>query len=168
MRIIDKKTNYRPIQKIGLCIKICFDYEPIIQNEKETEFASWNMHIFASKPSFIELRSLIIDEINKITDKTILDGFKWKDMAIWLSAENQFNYKAAYDLAFQTNGANLPVIFKFGSIEEPIYYKFNTLEELQDFYIESMSYINKQLEIGWNKKDSIDWSVYEKALDLMM
>ena len=30
-------------------------------------------------------------------------------MNIWLSSENQFNYKVAYDLALQTNGANLPI-----------------------------------------------------------
>ena len=38
----------------------------------------------------------------------------WNNKRIWLSSENQFNYKVAYDLALQTNGANLPIIFKFG------------------------------------------------------
>ena len=40
-------------------------------------------------------------------------------MPVWLSSENQFNYKAAYDLAVQTGGATLPVTFKFGTDEVP-------------------------------------------------
>lgn len=28
---------------------------------------------------------------------------------MWLSQENQYDYKAAYDLAFQTDGKTLPV-----------------------------------------------------------
>ena len=82
-------------------------------------------------------------------------------MQVWLSLENQFNYKAAYDLAVQTEGKNLPVVFKFGSIDSPTYYKFDTLEELTDFYTKAMKFINEQLTIGWTKKDSINWDDYK-------
>jgi hypothetical protein len=40
-------------------------------------------------------------------------------MPVWLSTENQFNYKAAFDLATQTGGKSLPVTFKFGSTNNP-------------------------------------------------
>ena len=80
---------------------------------------------------------------------------------VWLSTENQFNYKAAYDLAVQTNGANLPQVFKFGSTENPEYYKFETVEELTDFYIKATTYINQCLAVGWAKKDSINWDEYQ-------
>ena len=46
----------------------------------------------------------VYDWYNKQTDEKILSGFVWKGMKVWLSAENQFNYKAAFDLAMQTAG----------------------------------------------------------------
>ena len=98
--------------------------------------------------------------INEETDWKIKSGFTWKDYKVWLSSENQFNYKAAYDLAVQTNGVSLPVTFKFGDNDNPVYYKFTTLEELTDFYTKAIQYINTTLKEGWNKKDSIDWSKY--------
>ena len=118
------------------------------------------------KPSLSEVKTIVLNGYNDIIDQAILSGFKWKDMPVWLSTENQFNYKAAYDLAFQTNGASLPTVFKFGDTENPIYYKFDTLEDLQDFYVKAMRYINEQLAIGWAKKDAIDWSKYEEALNV--
>ena len=85
-------------------------------------------------------------------------------MPIWLSSENQFNYKAAFDLAVQTQGMNLPSTFKFGTTDEPIYYTFETIEDLQDFYTSAVKYINDTLAEGWKQKDSIDWKAYEMEL----
>lgn len=113
------------------------------------------------KPTLDEIKSIVIGGINKQTEMAILTGFKWRDMQIWLSSENQFNYKAAYDLALQTNGNALPVVFKFGDEENPIYFKFEDVETLQDFYFKAVEHINKQLTIGWHKKDSIDWEEYK-------
>ena len=83
-------------------------------------------------------------------------------MPVWLSAENQFNYKSAYDLAVQTAGATLPVTFKFGTDEQPQYRKFTTLDELTDFYSKAMAYIQTTLAEGWKEKDAIDWAAYGK------
>ena len=41
---------------------------------------------------------------------------------------------------------------------------FETMEELSDFYTSAMSYVNKTLADGWAKKDSLDWSEYERLL----
>ncbi|MBQ4589116.1 MAG: hypothetical protein IJA95_07500 [Bacteroidaceae bacterium] len=98
---------------------------------------------------------------NEKIDKKILEGFVWNDMSVWLSTENQFNYKAAYDLAIQTGGMNLPIKFKFGTTDEPVYHTFETLEELSDFYVKAMAYINTCLEEGWIEKDSINWEDYK-------
>ena len=81
---------------------------------------------------------------------------------VWLSIENQFNYKAIYDLAIQTNSKNLPVMFKFGTVEKPVYYTFNTIEELNDFYLKSIKFIQQTLENGWKEKDTFDFSPYMK------
>jgi len=86
-------------------------------------------------------------------------------MPVWLSTENQFNYKAAYDLAVMSQGQSLPVTFKFGATESPVYYTFETLDDISDFYISAMAYINTTLAEGWKLKDGIDWSVYEEALN---
>ena len=79
---------------------------------------------------------------------------------VWLSSENQFNYKAAYDLAVQTAGATLPVVFKFGTDTEPVYREFATLEDLTDFYTKAMQHIQNTLADGWKKKDVFDLSLY--------
>jgi hypothetical protein len=144
--------------------RVRFDVRPYINNEDEEQGVSFMEVEILHKPTLSEVKKMVLDGYNAITDENILKGFIWRDMTVWLSSENQFNYKAAYDLAVQTNGASLPTVFKFGTTEEPIYHKFDTLEELQDFYIKAMTYINEQLAIGWAKKDAIDWSVYEKAL----
>ena len=117
-------------------------------------------HIFNHLPTLAEIKQVVIGWYNEQIDQQILSGFKWRDISVWLSSENQFNYKAAYDLAVQTNGSTLPVTFKFGSDDEPIYYKFANLEEFADFYTKAMLFIQTSLSEGWAKKDSVDWAKY--------
>ena len=93
-------------------------------------------------------------------DREILSGFLYEGMPVWLSSENQFNYKAAYDLAVQTGGATLPVTFKFGTDEVPQYREFVTLEELTDFYTKAMKHVQDTLSDGWRKKDAFDPEKY--------
>ena len=80
---------------------------------------------------------------------------------MWLSQENQYNYKAAYDLAVQTDGKTLPVTFKFGTDDEPVYRTFDTLDDLADFYTKAVKYIQNVLTDGWRKKDAIDLGKYK-------
>ena len=70
---------------------------------------------FRGKPSDDDIKALVTDWYNEQTNQTILSGFSWNDTPVWLSTENQFNYKAAYDLAVQSGGTTLPVTFKFGT-----------------------------------------------------
>lgn len=116
---------------------------------------------FKTKPSTTEIRAIIKETINRETDRKILEGFVWKDMQVWLSSENQFNYKAAYDLAVQTNGATLPVRLKFGTDETPVYYNFESLEDFADFYTQAMVHINTVLNEGWAEKDLADTMTFE-------
>lgn len=119
---------------------------------------------FPYKPTLEEVKEVILDSINAEIDERILSGFEWNNMMVWLSTENQFNYKAAFDLAMMSEGSNLPVTFKFGTTEDPVYHTFSTLSELQDFYTKAMTYINTCLSEGWQFKDAFDWSVYEELL----
>ena len=56
------------------------------------------------KPTLESLKSIILSLENSKIDREIKEGYVWEGMNVWLSSENQFNYKAAYDLAVQTQG----------------------------------------------------------------
>lgn len=127
----------------------------------ETTSYQYQEQIFDRKPSLDEIKSLIVSYYNKKCDLEILMGLKFEGNLVWLSSENQFNYKSAFDFAFQTNGANLPTTFKFGTDESPVYRVFDTVEDLQGFIIQVMTHISTTLTKYWNIKDNIDWSVYE-------
>jgi len=102
--------------------------------------------------------SLVISRINARTDRRILDGFEWHGIKVWLSSENQFNFKAAYDIAVQTGGATLPVRFKLGEDNNgsPVYHVFGDMDEFTDFYTKALSYIVNVLNEGWEEKDSVN------------
>ncbi|MCC8146122.1 MAG: hypothetical protein LIO93_06730 [Bacteroidales bacterium] len=120
--------------------------------ETGSDTASWLEHDFDHKPEAGEIKEVIISWHNREIKNKILSGFVWRGIPVWLSSENQFNFKAAFDLAFQTNGATLPVTFKLGTNEEPVYQTFETLDELTDFYTQAITHINKVLQEGWKAK----------------
>ncbi len=113
------------------------------------------------RPSGEEIKTLVRTWYNEQADTAILSGFNYENAPVWLSQENQYNYKAAYDLAVQTDGKTLPVTFKFGTDDEPVYRTFETLEEIADFYTKTVAYIQGVLADGWKKKDAIDLSLYD-------
>lgn len=131
--------------------------------QKEEKGISYMAEFFTEKPTIAKIKDTILNWYNEKINQEIMSGFTWKDIPVWLSIENQFNYKSAYDLAIQTNGQLLPT-FKFGTTESPVYYKFESLEDLKDFYISAMTYVTKTLSKGWQEKDGIDWTVYENLL----
>lgn len=116
---------------------------------------------FDHRPSDEEIKETVINWYNNQTDRAILSGFSYEGNTVWLSTENQFNYKAAYDLARQSNGATLPVKFKFGSDEKPVYRVFENMKDLTDFYTKAMRYILETLDAGWKKKDAFDLEQYQ-------
>lgn len=128
--------------------------------EKGSGVSSYMETEFNHRPTAEEIRSVVISWYNTQTDTAILSGFTYGDVPVWLSQENQFNYKSAYDLAVQTGGGTLPVTFKFGTDTEPVYHTFKTLEELTDFYTKAMNHIQTALAEGWKKKDAFDLEEY--------
>ena len=143
---------------------IRWDFQPTIDDNGEQIGVNYCEKWVTNKPTIAEVKDIVLAGYNVQIDQKILSGFVWKDMSVWLSSENQFNYKAAYDLAVMSQGKSLPITFKFGTTEQPVYHTFESLEDISDFYLSAMTYINKTLEDGWKLKDGIDWSVYEKAL----
>lgn len=122
--------------------------------ENPDDETGWDWRInFDKEPSLQEVETIIKETINQETDQKILSGFIWRDMPIWLSTENQFNYKTAYDLAVQFGGANLPIKFKFGTDEDPIYFIFENMEDFSDFYISATKFVSDTLNSGWEEKE---------------
>lgn len=126
----------------------------------ESGITSYIEEVFDHKPSDDEIRSLVSGWINSQTEAKILSGYRYEGKTVWLSTENQFNYKAAYDLAVQTAGATLPVTFKLGDDGSPEYVTFDTLGSLTAFYTGAMQFIQQALLDGWNAKDAIDLDLY--------
>lgn len=127
---------------------------------KDEDGNGYNMRKnYDHKPTAIELKEDITALIDNCTDSKILQGFRWNEANVYLSTENQMNYKAAYDLAIQTSGATLPVKFKLGEDESgnAIYHTFEELSEFSDFYTKAIAYVSTCLNEGWEEKDSIDY-----------
>jgi len=152
-------------------------YKPLVTTQTQTivsydrqtvddKNSTWQEIVFyhkrEGKPDLARIKSAIFADINRQTDERILSGFVWEGKPVWLSQENEFNFKAAYDIAVQTDGANLPLKFKLGEDADgvPIYHTFRSLNVLQDFYTQAIAYIQQCLTDGWNKKDGFDWTPY--------
>ena len=135
--------------------KIRWDF---VKDEDGTTFEEYT---FKYKPSLEQIKEVIYKYYDNKTNNLITNGFVWKDIPVTLSTENQFNYKAAYDLAVQTGGITFPVKFKFGTQENPIYYVFDNLVDFTDFYTSALKYVNTVLNNGWDTKDNINWNYYK-------
>jgi hypothetical protein len=169
-KVNGKKTSFAPIREDGSRITICYGLKKLSKDLYE-----W-MEVYLPKKQLSQInlqtvKDAIIGDINARTDEKIVSGFVWNPAAggepipVWLSTENQFNFKSAYDLAVQKNGATLPVTFKMGERNGvPVYHTFETMEEAEDFYVHAVAFINCTLTEGWMKKDSTDWTPYEEAL----
>lgn len=146
--------------------RIRWDIKPEASEREDGQSVSYyeTELVIKHKPSIYDIKQATIEGMNRMIDETIISEFVWNGIPVWLSSENQFNYKAAYDLAVQTGGQTLPVKFKLGTTEEPIYHEFATMEELSDFYVKAIQFISDTLAAGWIMKDSVDWSQYEECL----
>ena len=112
-------------------------------------------HHFDHLPTEAEVLEVITTHVNGLTDRKILSGYVWNGVNVWLASENQFNFKAAFDVAVLTNGTILPVRFKLGETDnEPHYHVFETMEEFSDFYTNAIGFIQQCLNEGWMEKDN--------------
>ena len=87
-----------------------------VQQSEEEDSASYMEEEFPYKPTTEEIKTMVIDWYNQQIGSEIISGFTYNGVPVWLSQENQFNYKAAYDLAVQTDGTTLPVTLISGHV----------------------------------------------------
>lgn len=119
-------------------------------------------------PTLEELKTDVHDIINQETNDKIVTGYEWKGTPVYLSMENQINFKAAYDLCVQF-GSVLGGALRFKLSEdangEPLYYTFTSIEELTQFYTGAVTFINETLNEGWEHKEKVDWDALLATLD---
>lgn len=118
---------------------------------------------FNHKPSDSEIRDTVFGWINRRTEDKILTGLIYDGHMVWLSSENQFNYKALYDLAHQSKGISLPVTVKLGTDEEPHYMEIDSMAKMGDFYMAALYHVRRTLEEGWKMKDEFSIDDYHKS-----
>lgn len=166
-KVSGQLSDFSPIKTEGTRITIGYElkkasgdmyewYEVYIPKKQISQF------------TFETVKNAVLADINSQTDEKIISGMVWTPQAggdpipVWLSTENQFNFKSAYDLAVQSDGATLPVTFKMGEDADgnPIYHTFETMADANDFYLKAVAHINQCLQEGWQRKDNIDWSEY--------
>ena len=166
-----KVTDYKPITKLsnGKYL-VCFDKVEILYNETtlvNSKVVNTGKKLHTGDCTFRSFiiddnssTNLIVNEINKIIDEetayNIINSCLWNGYNIYLSKENQMNYKNAFDLAVTTNGESLPVTFKFKKKGKSTYYTFDTVAELKDFYLKINKHINDCLALGWSRKDKVN------------
>ena len=126
---------------------------------------TWNYTILPLKPSIEEVKNIINSYYNKITKNNIEKNFKWNEMNISLSLENQIDYKLLYDTTVLLKGTNLPEKVKFKIGKENIYYSFETIEDMKEFIIAMNEHIRKYLNKGYEMKESVNYEEYEQNLE---
>lgn len=163
-KVYGTKKDYKPVWQDGSRVIVCYGAEPCADGEHYI----WNECFWYKKPHPVvtieEVKEAIITTFNEETKQRIVETFEWNGKAVWLSETNQHNYKAAYDLAVQTKGTNLPYKIKVGEEDSPEYIEFATVSEFKDFYLAVNEHINKCIADGWAKKDGVDWEEYESGL----
>lgn len=171
-KICGNKSDFAFLREDASRIVIGYDCKKI---EGKDLYEWYEIYIYKKKKSsvsFQDVKDAILEDINAQTDIKILSGFVWtpeggEPINVWLSTENQRNFSEAQRMAEKYGSVVLPLKFKLGETEDeqPMYHTFETVVELDDFYVRAFSFVNQTLAEGWQRKDNIDWTPYEEALE---
>ena len=161
--------------KVAECIdkrfgtwRVRTDFQPDMEEDGKTQRGVTFIETeFPYKPSMDDVKDFVKAVIDAETDAKILNGYPFtpdgaeEPVVVWLSKESQTNFSEAHRLQI------VPVKFKLNETEDKqaIYHTFETFEELDRFYKGGVQWINQCLNEGWQKKDTFDFTPYEKALN---
>lgn len=160
-KVYGNKNEFTPIRSDRSRLIVSYNLQPL----EDGIHATWCEIYFYKKPhpyvSDEEIKTAILDDIDNEVKRLIIETMTWEDKQVWLSIENQQNYKTALDVAKETEGGNLPIKFKLGDEDEPYYATFSTIEALKNFWLACCNHVRTCLVAGWNLKDSINWEDYK-------
>ena len=143
----------------------------------DTDYCMFLEDAIFGKIGLEDIKIFITNYYNDEVERNILNGYQWTVLHgadagtianVWLSKENQMNYKAKHDAAKEyPQLVSWPMKYKIGERPDktPIYEEFANIEELAQFYLGGIAYIEQCYNAGWVKKDSIDWTPYEEFFD---
>lgn len=161
-KVTGLQSNYAPITEDASRIIINYGYEVVAG----TDMATWHEIVRYKKQTsqltLSDVKQAVLADIDERTRASIISGLTWNGKPVWLSTENQMDWKAGYDRALRTEGAILPLKYKIGEAADgqPVYHTFTSLNAFGDFTDTWQQHIQQCLTDGWAEKDAIDWSVY--------
>ncbi len=115
--------------------------------------AEWMEQDFDHRPTADEITELYASMVDDEVQREIVTGFIYNGNPVWLSTENQMNFRSA---------PTVPVRFKLGEDGEgcPVYHTFTTQKELTAFNKAVADHIAACLNDGWTRKDAFDVEPY--------
>ncbi len=116
---------------------------------------------YKGKPTQETVSDDVLNELNSECEKEIIENLEINGKKVWLSFENQQNYKMLYDY-FTKNTTKLPLKVKLydeNGVGE--YKEFDSFEDYETFYFATIEHINSTLAKYWEIKDNINWSEYK-------
>ena len=139
--------------------QVIVSYEKVADGKKN---AFWYEVYFNkkrnAKPTIEQVKQAVFADINAQVKEKIVSGFVWNEIPVWLSEENQMNFAQAV----------VPATFKIGEQDgTPVYLTFETQEDMKAFSDACTQWKQQCLQEGWHRKDAIDWTPYEEALEKM-
>lgn len=152
-KMIATVTEYNKLIQIGTRWFVQWDKEEL---EDGTFRVKRKCVQRGEKPTAQKCIEVIQAEIDKDTDAKILTGYEYDGHNVYLSRENQNNYKAMFDLAVMDSSSVLPLTIKICEENgQQVYETFEDLDTFKAFYVGGVTYINTVLTAGWTAKDTI-------------
>lgn len=162
---LDKTFKYisetNGIYTVSFEKKYLYDIDEKTGKKVASKYSEWLAFNLDHKPTVSEIKKVITEYYNNLISKRIKNDFFWNGMSVELKDVDQTNYKAAWDLAYQTNGENLPITFKFKQGGKNVFYTFSDIEELKNFYLAMNKHISACLEEGWKLKEAVKYDLYK-------
>ena len=173
-KVFGLTERYSLIDTSGSRTLVNYGIEPVDEINSTWHEVSFSKN-HGELPNINDVKEAIIADIDADTDAKILSGYQYqvkhgvdegKIVDVWLSRENQENFKAKHDAARDyPEQVRFPMKYKISEEnKKAIYEEFQDFNELKTFYLGGVAYIETCLNEGWAKKDNFDWTPYEELL----